>query len=51
MSVGKIPRKFTDVNIPLVFPFVFIGFLVVCEMLTDIIRLQSQNIPTEVFHQ
>jgi hypothetical protein len=29
MSVGKIPRKFTDGNIPSVFPFVFIGFLVV----------------------
>jgi hypothetical protein len=29
MSVGKIPRKFTDRNIPSVFPFVFIGFLVV----------------------
>jgi hypothetical protein len=27
--VGKIPRKFTDENIPSVFPFVFIGFLVV----------------------
>jgi hypothetical protein len=29
MSVGKIPRKFTDGNIPSVFPFVFICFLVV----------------------
>jgi len=29
ISVGKIPRKFTDENIPLVFPFVFINFLVV----------------------
>ena len=27
--VGKIPRKFTDENIPSVFPFVFINFLVV----------------------
>jgi hypothetical protein len=31
MSVGKIPRKFTDGNIPSVFPFVFIGFLVVSD--------------------
>ena len=30
ISVGKIPRKFTDENIPSVFPFVFINFLVVC---------------------
>jgi hypothetical protein len=29
ISVGKIPRKFTDENIPSVFPFVFINFLVV----------------------
>jgi hypothetical protein len=29
ISVGKIPRKFTDGNIPSVFPFVFINFLVV----------------------
>jgi hypothetical protein len=29
ISVGKIPRKFTDRNIPSVFPFVFIDFLVV----------------------
>jgi len=29
ISVGKIPRKFTDGNIPSVFPFVFIDFLVV----------------------
>jgi len=28
-SVGKIPQKFTDENILLVFPFVFINFLVV----------------------
>jgi hypothetical protein len=28
ISVGKIPRKFTDENIPSVFPFVFIDFLV-----------------------
>jgi len=28
ISVGKIPRKFTDGNIPSVFPFVFINFLV-----------------------
>ena len=28
ISVGKIPRKFTDKNIPSVFPFVFINFLV-----------------------
>jgi len=28
ISVGKIPRKFTDENIPSVFPFVFINFLV-----------------------
>ena len=27
--VGKIPRKFTDGNIPSAFPFVFIDFLVV----------------------
>ena len=30
-SVGKIPLKFTDRNIPLVFPFVFIDFLRVKE--------------------
>jgi hypothetical protein len=29
ISVGKIPRKFTDGNIPSVFPFVFIDFLIV----------------------
>jgi hypothetical protein len=29
ISVGKIPRKFTDGNIPSVFQFVFINFLVV----------------------
>jgi hypothetical protein len=29
ISIGKIPRKFTDENIPSVFPFVFINFLVV----------------------
>jgi hypothetical protein len=29
ISIGKIPRKFTDENIPSVFPFVFIDFLVV----------------------
>jgi len=29
ISVGKIPQKFTDENIPLIFPFVFINFLVV----------------------
>jgi len=29
ISVGKIPQKFTDGNIPSVFPFVFINFLVV----------------------
>ena len=29
ISVGKISRKFTDKNIPSVFPFVFINFLVV----------------------
>jgi len=29
ISVGKIPRKFTDGNILSVFPFVFINFLVV----------------------
>ena len=29
ISIGKIPRKFTDGNIPSVFPFVFINFLVV----------------------
>jgi hypothetical protein len=29
ISVGKIPRKFTDKNIPSIFPFVFINFLVV----------------------
>ena len=29
ISVGKIPRKFTDENISSVFPFVFINFLVV----------------------
>jgi hypothetical protein len=29
ISVGKIPRKFTDGNIPLIFPFVFINFHVV----------------------
>jgi len=29
ISVGKIPQKFTDENIPSVFPFVFINFLVV----------------------
>jgi len=29
ISVSKIPRKFTDGNIPSVFPFVFIDFLVV----------------------
>ena len=32
ISVGKIPRKFTDENIPLVFPFVFIDFLVVLKV-------------------
>jgi hypothetical protein len=31
ISVGKIPRKFTDENIPSVFPFVFINFLVVVD--------------------
>jgi hypothetical protein len=29
MSVDKIPQKFTDRNIPSVFPFLFINFLVV----------------------
>jgi hypothetical protein len=29
MSVGKIHQKFTDGNIPSIFPFVFISFLVV----------------------
>jgi hypothetical protein len=29
MSVGKINRKVTDENIPLVFSFVFIDFLIV----------------------
>jgi hypothetical protein len=29
ISVGKIPRKFTDGNILSIFPFVFINFLVV----------------------
>jgi hypothetical protein len=29
MSISKIPWKFTDENIPSVFPFVFINFLVV----------------------
>ena len=29
ISVGKIPQKFTNGNIPSVFPFVFINFLVV----------------------
>ena len=29
ISVGKIPRKFTDENIPSIFSFVFINFLVV----------------------
>jgi hypothetical protein len=29
ISVGKIPQKFTDGNIPSVFLFVFIDFLVV----------------------
>jgi len=29
--VGKIPRKFTDGNIPSIFPFVFINFLVVVD--------------------
>ena len=32
ISVGKIPRKFTDENIPSVFPFVFINFLIVTIM-------------------
>jgi hypothetical protein len=29
ISIGKIPQKFTDENIPSVFLFVFINFLVV----------------------
>ena len=29
ISVGKFPQKFTDGNIPSVFAFVFIDFLVV----------------------
>jgi len=29
ISIGKIPQKFTDENIPSVFSFVFINFLVV----------------------
>jgi len=29
ISVNKIPRKFTNKNIPLIFPFVFIDFLIV----------------------
>jgi len=28
ISVSKIPRKFTDENIPSIFPFVFIDFLI-----------------------
>jgi len=32
ISVGKIPRKFTNGNIPSVFPFVFINFLVVIHL-------------------
>jgi hypothetical protein len=34
ISIGKIPQKFTDENIPSIFPFVFIDFLVVMLVIT-----------------
>jgi hypothetical protein len=42
ISVGKIPRKFTDRNIPSVFPFVFINFLVV-DKITRQIKCQKMK--------
>jgi len=41
ISVDKIPQKFTDRNIPSVFLFVFIGFLVVKYLLKIIQLLQN----------
>jgi hypothetical protein len=56
ISVGKIPQKFTDENIPSVFPFVFINFLVVNRAKGDIlvslkkiIVLPVGNMLTELF--
>ena len=43
-SVGKIPRKFTDENIPSVFPFVFNNFLVVV-----LVRLRPERFPPGSF--
>jgi hypothetical protein len=44
ISVGKSPRKFTDGNIPSVFPFVFINFLVVNGLDTHPINHQFHSL-------
>jgi len=41
ISIGKIPRKFTNKNIFLLFPFIFIGFLVVDALIPKIRNIES----------
>jgi hypothetical protein len=44
ISVGKIPRKFTDEKIPSVLPFVFIDFLVVISQKYQILNPSNKLI-------
>ena len=50
ISISKISRKFTDGNIPSIFPFVFIDFLIVFIVLNFNCFLRDPRLPSNSFY-
>jgi len=48
--VGKIPWKFTNENIPSIFPFIFINFLIVTPSHSSVIFHCSTRVPILLFY-